>query len=107
MKRTLYSAVNRIACSIRGRIAVRLLIVFAACTLVSTAFFNSAMLFVRWAASGYVKRCESMIRDGYDLSLAMQNGDLGSGDTEKIELLIDSVMSGKSYTVILSDLDGK
>jgi hypothetical protein len=48
-----------------------------------------------------------MIRDGYDLSLAMQNGDLGSGDTEKIELLIDSVMSGKSYTVILSDLDGK
>ena len=47
-----------------------------------------------------------MLMDGYNLSLAMQNQDLDPGDTERIRLLINSVLEDKSYTVILTDLDG-
>lgn len=106
MKASLYKFIKAAADKLSGKLAIQLLIIFFFCTLINAAFFNICMLFVRRAADSYELKSERMLLDGYNLSLAMQNEDISSGDTDKIDLLIDSVLEGQAYEVILTDMDG-
>jgi signal transduction histidine kinase len=106
MKTGVYKIINVVRNRLGSKITVQLLITFSFCALVSIVFFNVSMAFVRKVTKEYELKSERMVIDGYNLSLAMQNENLNSGDTEKIELLVDSVLEGKSYKVILTDLDG-
>jgi signal transduction histidine kinase len=106
MKTTMCKIINDVKNRLCSKITVQLLIIFSFCALVSVIFFNASMFFVRKFTKDYERKTQRMLIDGYNLSLAMQNQDLDPGDTERIRLLINSVLEDKSYTVILTDLDG-
>lgn len=106
MKRIAHKILHVISNRIGSKITVQLLIIFFTCTLVSIAFFNVSMFFVRRAIEEHEQRAERMVVDGYKLSLAMQNENVDAVDTEKIDLLINSTLEGKLYRIALTDQRG-
>jgi len=106
MKKAIYKILNTIRNKLGSRITVQLLIIFFLCAFVSFTFFHVSMYFERKAMAEYDRISESMVIDGYNLVLAMQNENLTSDDTDKIKSLIDSHIDKKAYRIMLTDLEG-
>lgn len=107
MKTVVSNIIKAVTKRLGRKITIQLLIVLSICACISIAFFNLNMSYVNKITNEYDKKSEIMLIDGYNLSAAIQNESINSGDTDKIEILVDKVMAGKPYKVILTDPKGK
>lgn len=107
MKTTVPNIIKAVTKKLGSKITIQLFIVFFICACISIAFFNLSISYVNRIANEYEKKSEVMLVDGYNLSAAIQNESINTGDTDKIEILVDKVLAGKPYKVILEDPNGK
>lgn len=106
MKAFINKFIKAAAARLTGKLTVQLLIIFFCCTIASISFFNICMLFVRRAVDKHELKSEKMLLDGYNLSLAIQNENITSDDTDKIAILVNTILEDPAYEIILTDTEG-